>query len=211
MPTAELSARREELKSAARREASFAERRRALAERIEDTHAIMRRLAGEREAAEVLPRRKQDKGVLARIEASEGMGREALARYGEEMRELSIGDAAQRELIAADRILASRRQLAITAARIAPPTYITAELGERPADPAKRREWERGIGIIERYRQENGISDRSRAFGAEPERSLERSRREAELRRLREVQRRLGREQRRVRTRELRRGLGIVR
>jgi conjugative relaxase-like TrwC/TraI family protein len=211
LPTAELSARREELAAAARREASFAERRSALAQRIEDTHAIMSRLASERQTVKALPPRKRDQGVLARIEASEGMGREALARYGEEMREFSIGDAAQRELIAVDRVLASRRQLAITATRIAPPPYITAELGERPGDVTKQRAWDRGVTEIEAYRQEHGIADRRRAFGTEPSRSVERQRREAKLRRLREVQRRLGREQHRERTRELRRGFGIVR
>jgi transposase-like protein len=82
-------------------------------------------------------------------------------------------------------------------------------VNQADVDAGKRREWERGIGIIERYRQENGITDRTRAFGTEPERSLERTRREAELRRLREVQRRLGREQHRVRRMERRLGFGL--
>lgn len=61
-----------------------------------------------------------------------------IARLEAELRELSSGDAARQELIEVDRVLAERRDLAITAARIAAPTYITAELGERPNDPAKR-------------------------------------------------------------------------
>ena len=211
LPTAELAARRRELERAADREKILAERRARLKTRIAETEAILTRAGAEREAAEALPYRKRDQGLIARLGATAGMAGEALARYEVEMRELAGGDAAQRELIAVDRVLAQRRELSLTAARIAPPPYVTAELGERPADPAKRREWEHGIGIIERYRQENGITDRSRAFGAKPERSLERTRREAELRRLRELQRRLGREQSRARTRELRRGLRIAR
>ena len=64
-------------------------------------------------------------------------------------------------------VLAERRQLAITAARITPPAYITKELGERPSDPAKREAWDRGVAQIEGYRQENGITDPSQAFGSE--------------------------------------------
>jgi hypothetical protein len=49
------------------------------------------------------------------------------------------------------------------------------------------------------------------ALGAEPRQRAERARREAELRRLREVQRQLGREPGKVQMRERQRGLGIAR
>ena len=74
-------------------------------------------------------------------------------------------------------MLAQRRQLAITAARVSPPPYISKELRERPSDPAKRKAWDRGVEGIERYRQQHGVKDLGRAFGREAERgSSERAR-----------------------------------
>lgn len=49
------------------------------------------------------------------------------------------GDAARRELAVVDRVLAERRQLAITAAGIAPPSYITNALGEGPSEAVSER------------------------------------------------------------------------
>lgn len=74
-------------------------------------------------------------------------------------------DVARREFAVADRVLAERRELAIIAARISPPAYVKSELGERPSDPAKRKGWDRGVSQIERYRQEHGIKDPSKALG----------------------------------------------
>jgi hypothetical protein len=112
---------------------------------------------------------------------------------------------ASREKALAGRVLAERRELAITAAQIAPPLYIRKELGERPIDPAKRREWERGVEGVESYRQEHGIKDPHRAFGREAERLEQQQAR----RRLRETQRALGLEPQGVRTRDLGRSAGI--
>ena len=210
LPTSELVARRRELETAAAREVEFAERRDHLQVRIEQARKRLEGLEAQREAAEALPRR-QRRRELPRIEVQEPISRERIARFETELRELSSGDAARRELIEVDRVLAKRRELAITAARIAPPTYITAELGQRPSNPAKRTAWDRGVVSIERYRQEHGVVDRNRALGAEPKQRAERARREAELRRLRQVQRQLGRDPSKVRTRERRRGLGIAR
>lgn len=72
-----------------------------------------------------------------------------------------------------------------TAARIAPPAYVPAELGARPADPAKARAWDRGLAVIEGYRQRNGVTDRTRAFGGEPKDRLADERRRLEVQRLR--------------------------
>jgi hypothetical protein len=210
LPTKELIARRGELEVAASREIEYAERRGHLERRIEQARERLQRLEARREAAEALPRR-QRQGELTRIGSQQTQSRDAIARYEDEMRKLSVSEAARRDLAVVERVLAQRRQLAATAARIAPPAYVTAELGERPADPVRRRAWERGVVEIEAYRQEHGITDRRRAFGNEPSRSAKRQRHEAELHRLREVQRLLGREQHRVRTRELRRGFGIAR
>jgi hypothetical protein len=100
----------------------------------------------------------------------------------------------------------------VIATRIARPTYITKELGERPTDPEKRRSWEAGVRTIEGYRQEHGVKDRNRAFGPDRDsnRSAERDREEAQ-RRLRESQRALGRLKERARVREMGRSLGIGR
>lgn len=117
------------------------------------------------------------------------------------------GDAARREFAVADRVLSERRQLAITAACIAPPPYITNELGKRPSDPAKRAVWDRGVSDIERYRQQHGIKDPNRALGRQRER--EREAQGAIQRRVNEIQRVLGLGQHASRARDLRRGLGL--
>jgi len=125
------------------------------------------------------------------------------------------GDSARRELAVAEQVLAERRELALTAARIAPPPYITKELGERPTDPTKHRAWERGVAGIESFRQEHGVKDphralgRERAFGPEPRRAAERTAHEAQLRRIRETKRVLGLGQHAARARDLGRGIGI--
>src|SRR4029077_13915966 len=105
----------------------------------------------------------------------------------------AVGDAARREFAVADQVLAERRALAITAARLSPPPYSGSELGERPSDPAKRKEWDRGVAQIEGYRQQNGVKDPSRAFGPKAKQGAERARQEQALRRLRQTQRALGR------------------
>ncbi|HEX2708438.1 MAG TPA: hypothetical protein VHM66_10580 [Solirubrobacterales bacterium] len=120
--------------------------------------------------------------------------------------------ASRREAASIDHLLAARRELTLTAARIAPPEYIRAELGERPADPAKRHSWERGVDAIECHRQEHGISDRRHAFGAPSRDAHERAHQEeTRLRLLRQVQRDLGREVASTRGRDMGRGMGMVR
>lgn len=93
----------------------------------------------------------------------------------------------------------------IAAARIEPPSYIVRELGERPADPVKRESWDRGVRKIESYRQEHGVTHRSRAFGTRPQ---ERSARKAAERSLRRVQRELGLKRQLARARQAERGIG---
>lgn len=88
---------------------------------------------------------------------------------------------------------------------------VASELGERPADPAKTKAWEKGVARIESYRQEHGINDPSRPFGREAERGAERTDQRAALRRLRETQRVLGLGQHAARERDLGLGLGIGR
>lgn len=125
----------------------------------------------------------------------------------EEQRAEERRDGLQREIAE----IAERQQLAITAARISPPSYVRTELGERPSDPAKSKAWDRGVSQIEHYRQEHGVKDSRRAFGREPKGGAERARRERAMRQLRQTQCALGRDKQAARNRSLGRSLGIGR
>jgi conjugative relaxase-like TrwC/TraI family protein len=208
LPTEELVARRSELWTAADRETVLAERRSSLKKRIERARE---HIEAEREAAQALPRRKR-RGEMVRIGSWEARSRRETERLEAELAYMpAVGDAARRELAVADQVLAQRRELAIIAARISPPAYVKAELGERPNDPAKRKAWDRGVAGIERYRQEHGIKDPSKAFGREAKRGAERARQQAATRQLQEIQRVLGLGQHAARARQLGRGLSIGR
>jgi hypothetical protein len=211
LPTEELVGRSEELRAAASREAGGERQLRDVQERIERAERQVERYDAQRERAQELKRRFR-KDELARIDHAEARSQERLAGLEAEARELPApSGAARRELAVADRVLAERRELAITAARISPPAYITKELGERPADPNKRQHWDRGVADIEHYRQRDGVKDRSRAFGPESKRSAERARQERARRQLMETQRVLGLGQHKAKARALSRGLGLFR
>jgi hypothetical protein len=185
LPTEELVARRAELWAAADRETVLAERRGGLQERIERFREHIDGFESQREAAQALPRR-ECRDELARIDSWEARTRRGIERLEVELADMPVvGDAARRELAVADQVLAQRRELAIIAARISPPTYVKTELGERPSDPAKRKAWDRGVSQIERYRQEHGIKDPNKALGREAKRGAERARQEATWRRIR--------------------------
>jgi hypothetical protein len=119
--------------------------------------------------------------------------RAGLANREREMVELPRPQADQAamkaELDAVEQVLLDRRTPQIAAARIEPSPCIVRELGERPADPVKRESWDRGVTKIESYRQEHGVTDKSRAFGTRPQ---ERSAQKAAERSLRRIQRELG-------------------
>jgi conjugative relaxase-like TrwC/TraI family protein len=211
LPTEELVARSEELRIAASSEAKVERQLRDLRERIERAERQIERYDTQRDRAQELKRRFR-KDALARIDRDEAKSQERLAGLEAEARGLPVpSGSSRRELAVADRVLAERRELAITAARLSPSTYIAKELGERPADPNKRRHWDRGVADIEQYRQRYGVKDRSRAFGPESKRSAERARQEQARRRLMETQRVLGLGQRKAKERALRRGLGLFR
>ena len=203
--------RREELWTAADREAVMTERRSRLQERIDQAREHLGGFEAQREATQGLKRRERGP-ELAHIDAREARAHRAIARLEAEAAEMpSTGHAARRELAVADQVLAERRELAITAARISPPPYITKELGERPSDPAKRKAWDRGVAGIESYRQEHGIKDPNKAFGREAKQGVERARQQTATRRLQEIQRVLGLGQHAARARQLGRGLSIGR
>jgi hypothetical protein len=211
LPTEELVMRRDDLYGAADRERVLAERRETLAKRIEDGFERLTDLQAQREEAEALPRRER-RGTLSRVDSLEAHSRHQLARLEDQLAGIPVArDVARRELAAAERALAARRELAITAARVAPPPYITSELGERPRDPLKQKAWDRGVSEIERYRQQHGINDPGRALGREATRAAERVRQQEALRRLNETQRVLSLGQHAARARQLHRGLGISR
>ncbi len=211
LPTEELVARRAELRAPAGHEGSRESQRCSLQERIERARAHIEGFEVEREAAQALPRRER-RDELARIDSREARSRRQTGQLEAELADMPVvGDAARRELAVADQVLAQRCELAIIAARISPPAYVKAELGERPSDPTKRKAWDRGVSQIERYRQEHGIKDPNRALGQEAKRRTERARQEATWRRIREAQRALGLGQHAARARQLGRGLSIGR
>lgn len=124
------------------------------------------------------------------------------------MRQLPVpSGTARQELAVAERVLAERRELAVTAARLSPPRYIKNELGDRPRDSPKRQAWDWGVEEIEAYRRRYGVKDPNRALGRErdPERQRE------TLRRIHAAQRALGRGPHAARERGLGRSLGIGR
>jgi conjugative relaxase-like TrwC/TraI family protein len=211
LPTEELVARSDELRVAAGREARAERQLADLRERIERVQHQIEGYDWQRQQAQELKRRFR-KDELARIDRAEASSLQRLASMEAEARVLPIlSGTARQELAVADRVLAERRELAITAARIAPPAYVRKELGERPSDPAKRSAWDRGVSEIETYRQRYGVKDRDRAFGPQSRHAAERSRQEQARRQLLRTQRLLGVRQQRERTRFHRRGLGIAR
>lgn len=185
------------------------------------------KIAHLREAGERVEQSRQNVArVEARIAAAESGGRaarkelpdlrrsyewvsEGLANREREMAELPRPQADQEamrsELDAVEQVLSDRRAPQIAAARIEPPQYIVRELGERPADPVKRESWDSGVRKIESYRQEHGVTDKSRAFGTRPQ---ERSARKAAERSLRRIQRELGLKRQLARARRAERGIG---
>ncbi|HEX5930048.1 MAG TPA: hypothetical protein VFY48_11730 [Solirubrobacterales bacterium] len=106
-------------------------------------------------------------------------------------------------------VLAERAGIALTAARLAPPAYILAELGESPSDPAQARAWDRGLALIEGYRQRNGVTDLSRAFGAEPGDCAAQERQRLEVQWLRRYQQQLRQDRTRQQVREREIGLSL--
>jgi conjugative relaxase-like TrwC/TraI family protein len=210
MPDADLRARREELASATNAEARVANPRGRLEDRIEELLDRRAQLEAEHRAEAVL--HPEGSEALSRIEVNERILAQLLARNETELSQMpEVGDSARREMAVADGVLAERREMAILAARLDPPTYVRSELGERPRDPAKQKTWDRGVAQIEGYRHEHRVKDPDKPFGREATRGAERARQEAALRRLQRTQKALGLGQVAARTRDLGRGMSIGR
>jgi conjugative relaxase-like TrwC/TraI family protein len=211
LPSEELIARRDDLKIAVNREAQAERTLQYLNRQVEAAERRLARYDGEREKAQELKRR-QRKSELARIEHEEATAVRGLDELEARLHEVPLpSGAARQELAVAEQVLVERRELALTATRVAPPPYIAAELGERPSESAKQRAWDRGVTEIEAYRQRHGIKDRERAFGREPREAIERSRQERAREQLLRTQRALGLRQQREMIRSLGRGFGLFR
>ncbi len=214
LPADELAARRSELGGPARREAHDQESYERQREAVARLRRQVERASADREAAEALGRRER-RAKLPDTQTREAMFKEMLSRETATLEQMEPpGTETRRERELADHLLAARSNQALAAARIAPPEYIVKELGERPADPAKAKAWDRGVQGVERYRLERGVKDTSHAFGREPQGGAQRAAQEAARRRLAEAQRRLGLEQQlalRDRTRSIERGFSIGR
>ena len=208
LPTAELIERRDTLRPQARHERMNEDERAHLQRRIEQQAEFLAGMDAQRQRVRELPR-KLRRSELERIDRTEESTQQSLARMEAELRQMPpVEHTARRELAAAEQVLDERLQAAVLAARLAPPTYITKELGERPLNRTKQRAWDRGVAEIEGYRLRQGIKDPNRALGRERAREIEQR---TVLRRVHEAQRALGLGQHASRKRDLGRGIGIGR
>ncbi len=210
MPSKELVARRNDLSDRAAAEGRAAEAHKEASERLDLCQRHYENMVARREAAGALPRRERKRELPHAIESEENSHQHLEAQQARVRQREPVSEDARRERKAAQQVLAERRELAITAARISPPPYIARELGERPSDPAKRKAWERGLKTIETFHQDNGITDNRHALG-EAQRGRERAAQDAARRRLREAQRELGRGPQAVQGRQRGIDLGIGR
>lgn len=137
--------------------------------------------------------------TAAHAEAVKGELRElpgpVLYQRREELREQRRGEGVQSrtyvELGAVEDLIAIRERLALAAARVSPPEHIVAELGHRPNDPRKAREWDKAVRGIEGYRERHGITDRHSAIGGRPTERAQRQHWEEQRRQLQAAQRAL--------------------
>ena len=106
------------------------------------------------------------------------------------------------ELAIVNQILAERRELAVTAARLSPPPTSQRSWGNAQRS-GEAEDLGSGVEAIEVYRQEHRVTDPVRALGAEPTGGIEDQRAQ---RLLREAQLNLDREVSLERSQELGRG-----
>jgi conjugative relaxase-like TrwC/TraI family protein len=213
LSTEELTHRRQELRAEAGAERHNEESHNRLAEQIACADRNLDQIADQAERVGELPRR-QRRPELESLQERADRHSEAADRLEAQQRGLApVEHGARAEAAAIDYLLAERQRAELAALRISPPAYVVKELGERPSDLPKRSTWDRAAQGIEGYRKENGVRGRDSALGARPDRGAKRAQWEAQQRRLRESQRRLGLEQ--ARSRDLQRGaqrsLGIGR
>jgi conjugative relaxase-like TrwC/TraI family protein len=203
------SARLRELASEAGAEAHAQQLRGGIAKDLEESAERLRSARAEREALPE-PRRWEGKQERREREWAEFQLRgdeEAALHWGERLRAEAakvpeVRHEARAESAVIESVLAERERLAVAAARLSPADYITREIGERPSDPDKAREWDGAVRDIEGYRLRNGVVDRDSALGPEPkhghyerssaQESLERAQRNLGLRQEQAVERSAG-------------------
>jgi hypothetical protein len=179
LPTEELAARRSKLGTPARFEAQHEESYARQVRAVEERRGQVEQASADREAVEALGWRER-RQKLPYASESERLFTERLAEVTAKLAEMEPpGSAARREREIAGQLLDTRSAQALAAVRIEPPAYIARELGERPADSAKARVWDRGAQGIEGYRLEHGVKDQRSAFGREPKSAAARAAREA--------------------------------
>lgn len=209
LPGQELGRLQRELRRTVHREAGAQRHREELMDRVRCDIEFLDGMDAQRRRARNLPR-KLRRSELERIDRTEAETRAWVECRRDEAAKLPVPSKVPgRELEAVEEVLGERVKLALVAARLASPPYITAELGERPADTAKARLWDRGVSAIERYRHENGVTDRSSTFGAEPRDRSARDLRQLEMLRSQRLARQLRQQQELRLGRQLRQGLGI--
>ncbi len=173
LPDSELATLREELRPLAREEKRIEIERKDLERRVDDLKNSLAELDRRREQLPDLPRR-QRRAERQKIEHSEAAYGARLGEASEELRQTPPTDHSAREQVEVIKALQEERsRQVLLAARISPPAYITAELGERPTDHRKRSAWDRGVQEVEDYRREHGVTDPDRALGEKPGRDHE--------------------------------------
>jgi conjugative relaxase-like TrwC/TraI family protein len=208
LPSEELHLLRMEQRSEAGAEHRNEECHQELEQRIEMIEKRIDAALDQADRVGELPRR-QRKAERERIADRVASGVESAERFEARKAELPpISHEARAEAAVIDHVLAERERARLAAAILSAPEYLTKELGERPDDLVKRREWDRAAGRIERYRDKHAVRDLNYAFGPETKDGIGHSEREAELRRLRESQIELGRVQR-TRDRTIERGIEL--
>jgi hypothetical protein len=201
LPSDQLAGRLHELRAEAGDEGRSEEAHEEIAQRLAESAARLR-LAREQREEMPAPKRlegrqqRQERAArehdLAERESHEVEYQESLRAEARQMTEVRHEARAESAVIEA--MLAERERLAVAAARLSPPDYITNEIGERPSDPTKAAEWDKAVRGIESYRLKNGVVDRNSALGPEPKHGSGYERRGARES-IERVQRSLGRHQ----------------
>lgn len=163
----QLAGRLREIRAEARTEAETEARYRELGKKIAEDRKIVEAIRSGEDRDPLAG--SVENSTLQRI-SSNAQERDGLAEVRHE---------ARAESAVIESILAERERLAVAAARLSPPDYITKEIGERPSDPTKAAEWDKAVRGIEGYRLKNGVVDRDSALGPEPKHGSHYERRDA--------------------------------
>ena len=65
-------------------------------------------------------------------------------------------------------VIDARRDVLGEQAAVTPPAWALREIGPVPEEPLARMDWERRVGVIERFREERGITDDKTVIGPMP-------------------------------------------